>query len=451
MSASALILGFAALLPALTDGPAVELRYTGTLTSAPRRGSSAQVKQFSLYCLYVRGKSDGSLAYVVEESGGGGWPWPERFGRIDVGKDLTLAKGAGIRLLHTHDGTKYPLTLRPPLFEYAGKLDDGAEWKGSGGAKYEVLRRRKVGGYDCRQVEVSSRRGHSQTVFVPLNSPLVVKSQQVVFMGRGERFRLEMELQSAKSIDAAALAKRQAPLKTLLALQSALKRRKGQTRPELSAGQLSLVRKTLRTLEKDAEGTPFHRLVAFIKADAESQGQREGDVATLVKKYLDKPAPKFALKGLDGKAVDPNERSGRIVVMHFWEYQGDRLEEPYGQVGYLDYLHSKRRRFGVKVYGVAVDGRLGQEGKAAEALRSIRKLKSFMNLGYPVTLDDGELLKKFGDPRRFDAKLPLWVVIDHTGKIRHYKAGFYNIRPDEGLKPLDDVVVRLIREQRNRR
>jgi hypothetical protein len=117
-------------------------------------------------------------------------------------------------------------------------------------------------------------------------------------------------------------------------------------------------------------------------------------------------------------------------------------------VGYLDFLHSRRNKLGVQIYGVAVDSRLGNAATASPAVRQVRKLKEFMNLSYPVTLDDGTLLKKFGDPQRVGAPLPLWVAIAPDGKVLHYKVGFYSIKPDEGLRELDSVLVEEIRKQR---
>jgi hypothetical protein len=125
--------------------------------------------------------------------------------------------------------------------------------------------------------------------------------------------------------------------------------------------------------------------------------------------------------------------------------------EPYGQVGYLDFLYGKRRKLGVQVYGVAVDARFGDAQSSSTALKSIQRLKQFMNLSYDIAVDDGKLLAKFGDPRRYGAKLPLWVVIGPDGRIAHYHAGFYKINPDDGLQQLDDVLVKLIREQKEKK
>ena len=71
-----------------------------------------------------------------------------------------------------------------------------------------------------------------------------------------------------------------------------------------------------------------------------------------------------------------------------------------------------------------------------------------MNLGYPLVLDDGSLLDKFGDPERVGAKLPLWVLIDPKGTVVEYKVGNYDIKADEGLSQLDKSVSALLRKQR---
>jgi alkyl hydroperoxide reductase subunit AhpC len=437
----------AAMLPSLTSSPAVELQYAGTLTAVGRGASKTPVKKFTLHGLVVPKRTGGSLTFVIDEQGGGGWAWPERFGRIALDGNHRPAGKTRIRLLHNHQGTKYPLVVRSPLFAFAAKLTDTAEWK-DGNLHYEVVRRRNVGGHDCRQIDVAGRSGLTQTAWVAVNSPIVVKSRQTVFMGRGDRFLLEMELKSAKTVDKDRLPKLQSVLTPLLALQRTLNRKHLEVRPELSKTQLQAVSNTLKALDRQARSTPYHSLVTFIKSDAESQQRRVGDVSTLEKKFLGKAAPKLALTGLNGRTVDPKDYAGKVTVLHFWEYQGDTLEEPYGQVGYLDYLNTRRGKLGVKIYGVAVDSRLARKSTSAAALKSVRKLKSFMNLGYPVTVDDGALLKKFGDPRTVDAKLPLWVVIDAKGNVRHYKTGFYHIRPDEGLRPLDALLIKLIREGR---
>ena len=70
-----------------------------------------------------------------------------------------------------------------------------------------------------------------------------------------------------------------------------------------------------------------------------------------------------------------------------------------------------------------------------------------MNLGYDVAVDDGTILTQFGDPPSLGSPLPLWVVIGRDGTVVDYHIGFYKIRPDEGLKQLDDAVVEALRRR----
>lgn len=439
------------LFSPLDDGPAAEVRYNGTLTAA-RGLDDAPDKRFEVYCLIMNGQAESRrLAFLVTETGGGAWPWPERFGVIELDRSNKATGGEEIRLLHTHDGVPSPVTIRQPLFEFADKLEADAAWT-AGKHAYEVLRTRKVKDRDCWVVEVTTNFGYAQTLFVEQQSHLIVAAEQRVFLGRGDRFTLTFELESAKPIDAAALARLEPTVKTLAKVKADLKRTQSQqTKPVLSDDQLKAAAGVIEQLTVEADKTPFERYVTAIRRDVASQQQRVDDVAGLAKKFVGMKSPKLTLQTLEGKTVEPEDHQGKIVVLHFWEYQAEPLEEPYGQVGYLDFLNNRnqKRKLDVPIYGVAVDERLADATKRSAALRSVRELKKFFNLGYTVTVDDGTLLGRFGDPRRLDAKLPLWVVIDADGKIAHYSTGFYDIKPDEGLKQLETVIVELIKKQRS--
>ena len=122
---------------------------------------------------------------------------------------------------------------------------------------------------------------------------------------------------------------------------------------------------------------------------------------------------------------------------------GEKLAEPYGQVGYLDFL--RNRREGVQVIGVAVDPRLAVAETKAKSVRSIAKFREFMNIEFPILLDDGTLLRRFGDPRAAGASLPIWVVVDKTGDIVDYHSGLQTFDPRHGLKELDTRVSELLK------
>jgi peroxiredoxin len=297
---------------------------------------------------------------------------------------------------------------------------------------------------------VSTNFGRKRTLWVEKGTPLVVALEERVFMGQGDEFSLRMQLESLQNLEAEQLAKIRQPLDLLLKLQADLQRGENEQTAELTDAQLAAAKKVVPEIEKAAEETPFSRLAAVISRDVKLQLQRTDEVLQLAKKFVGQPAPAFTLELIDKKQLGAKDLEGKITVLHFWEYQGEPLIEPYGQVGYLDFLYSRRRKLGVQVLGVAVDERFGQKEKASPALRSVHKLQSFMNLAFPIGVDGGELLAKFGDPRRAGAKLPLWVVIGPDGKVAHYSVGFYKINPDEGLRELDEVVVKLIKEQREK-
>lgn len=429
----------------LDEGAAVELRYTGSLVKLARDAEGAPVKRFSMYCLVKKNGEGRDLAFLIDERGGGTWPWPERFGQISLNSKLTPTNAVQLRLLQDHNGTPHSLRIPRPVVEFAGQIQAGAKWNAEGHA-YDVKRVGKRQDRDCWQVDVSTNFGRKRSLWIQKDSPLLVELEERLFMGQGEEFSLSMKLDSADVLDADKLAKVQAPLELLLKLQSDLGRAENEQNPELTDEQLAKVAAVAPKIEQAAEGTPFSRLAGVVTRDVQGQQQRTGELAQLAKKFLGQKAPEFTIQPLEGKPIPAAERAGKITVLHFWEYQGEPLVEPYGQVGYLDYLNSRRRKLGVQVYGIAVDPRFADKAQLQQAHRSVGKLKSFMNLGYPLAADDGSLIAEFGDPRRVGAKLPLWVVIGADGKIAHYSAGFYKINPDEGLRELDEVVVKAIQQ-----
>ena len=434
----------------LDEGPATEIRYNGTLTPTGRNSDGFESKQFDIFCLLVKRDAGSDLAFLVDEAGGGGWSWPERFGVIALNKANKATNGTRIRLLHNHDGSKFPVTVRSPIFEFGDKLKAGAEWK-DGKQAFEVLRSRKFKDRDCWVVDVSNNFGHQQTLFVEKASQLIVSAEQRVTMGRGDRYSLKYELESVKPVKKESLPVLQKPLQTIAALKETLKRSKSQElKSELSDAQLKAAAAVIDRLATESAKTPFDRYAKIIRRDIAAQQQRVTDVAGLEKKFVGTKAPRLTLKKLTGGTVSPKELEDSIIVLHFWEYRNKPLVEPYGQVGYLDFLNNKniKRRLNVKTYGVAVDKRFADASQRSAAVRSARQLREFFNLGYPIVIDDGTLLGKFGDPRRLDEKLPLWVVIGTDGKIAHYSTGFFNIKPDQGLKQLEAVIVDLVKQQR---
>ena len=440
------MLGLVVWLTGLDLQAGTELQYAGTLFQQTKAGET-EVKTFSLYALtLVDENGKPQIAYQLEERGGGNWGWPEQFGLLPPA-DHAATKPYPIRLLHTHEEQQYSLPVRSPIFEFREKLALPASWT-DGQREYVVTRKRNVKNREGLQVEVSTNLGRIQTIIVEPSTGILLSLDEKVVIGRGDEFRLKMELQSQKQLSDSELAKSRRSLDSLLGIQLGLGRTGEQKVVELTIDQLKSIQKELPRLQKEAEATSWSRFVASIARDLQQQQKRLDGVAGMQKKLVGQEAPKWKLKLVDGTTFSSSDAKDKVVVLHFWQYRGEPLSEPYGQIGYLDFLNNKRKKLGVRVVGVNVDERFaGTENKGAATL-SMKKLLEFMNVGYEMAIDDESTLAEFGDPRALGAPLPLWIVIGHDGKVAHYHTGVYDIKPDEGLKQLDDAVVEAIRRQK---
>lgn len=438
-----IVFSAASALPAATR----QLEYELTLAPVVRGEAQAPINQFRVNYLIQPDTDNTRVDYWLSEQQQEGWAWPERYGRQQLSPGRTVLNGNPVKLLHRYEGTPFLIELPTVLFDQQARLGKSDEWQ-SGQKQYAAGRELTQKGRVVREVEVIGRIGRTHRLQVDIDDGAIVRNEQRVFMGRGDQFVLLMTLVSDRELKSDESARLTSAFDSLLDLQGQLKRRDGETKPELSAEQLTLVDKQLPAIEKLVADTSLKSLVAAAGRDRNQQSRREQSIEDLAGSFVGKAAPEFTVRDLKLKDVESKSLKGKILLLHFWEYQHEPLEEPYGQVGYLDYLNNKRQKLGVKVMGVAVDSRVANPDGVRVALRSVRKLKEFMNLSYDLTVDDGTVLRKFGDPRRVDAKLPLWVVVDPDGKVVYYKAGLYQIRPDQGLKDLDQVLIEQIRKAR---
>jgi peroxiredoxin len=445
-----LIMSLAGAAPqgSLANLEAVELRYSGTLERHSRRGQDAlPEKKFDIYVLIEPQGEGHTCFYAVTERGGGAWAWPERYGQMSLNDTNKRVEGRPIHILHTHDGTKYPIELAAPLNRFAGKIGITESWV-SGKLKYSVHSNQKIGKRVCAHISGVDNFGRRENTYIEKDGSLVVAADRRVFMGRGDEFDLKFQLATVRALSGKAKEKTLQAAAGLMEVQKTLDRKEGETKPELTTKQLSDISGLLKSLNIDAKETSLADFVVGVSRDVKAQTDRVGDVASLINKVVGKPAPKFSLPTLKRKTVSNKTQENRITVLHFWDYKREPLEEPYGQVGYLDYLSNRRSKNGVDVVGVAVNKDFANPERKGKATASVRGIREFMNLSYTLATDDGTVLKAFGDPRSLDAKLPVWVIIGPDGKVSHYHAGFYSIKPDEGLKELDAEVVKMIRKLR---
>lgn len=417
-------------------GPAagLELTYSGRLTPVAVSDKAAAEKGFTVAWFLPRSASgpNSNLFAVTEDTAA--LPWPARFGfcSADGGED-------GPRIGYRFADRDHQVPLPGAVVKDSDRLVLEREVI-DGPRKLAVTGEKKIADRDCRVVEVSTNFGKEATVAVEKATGLIVREERTVFLGRGDRFRLTLKLTEAKPLDEAQTAARQKIAELLRTVGDAAGQEERDPAADLPAEALAKVDQAVEPLVAAAKGTPFEMLATAVgRGVADQQARREG-VEGLAKKAIGLPAPPLYLRDIDGKPIDPASLKGKVVVLHFWEYDNDSLTAPYGQVGYLDFLNRRRAKDGVAVVGVAVNPAFGNPETRARAARSAKNLATFMNLGYTIVADDGGLLRAFGDPRPLGAGLPLWVVIGADGQIRAHKDGLYALKQNEGLSELDALV-----------
>lgn len=417
-----------------------QITFRGTLAKA----DAAADKSFDLLLFAGEVQNAGqTFHWTIEEKGRGAWPWPERFGTLTLDKAWQPVGAVPPSILYDFEAGTAVVSIPIPFLTGEG-LAVGKTWE-SGGLTYAVEKADKLEKRDVWLVQGSDRFGRNRTVYLDKTSPLAVGVDQRVFFNMGTEYQLQLRLVGIDKLPEEDAKQRAAQFAALADLAAKLKRPRTQ-KPELAPEQITVLAAELPKLQKAIPAGPLSRLVEAADQDLKVQRERTGGVTRLVEKFQGQLAGKFSVDQLSGDAIDSDSFKNQVVVLHFWDYKDEPLEEPYGQVGYLDFLYGKRKDAGVKVYGVAVDLRLGDEQTRGAAVRGIRKLREFMRLSYPILLDHGPLVRKFGDPISTGAKLPLVVVIGPDGKIVHYHLGFYKVEKDRGLAELDQAITAALKD-----
>ena len=399
------------------------------------------------YFVAESSESATKLYWLVEERGQGHWPWSERFGELEVNAQGQPGGAPGPSLLYDYGEGKSVLPLPLPLLAPDRKLNADSAWQ-LDGRKYQVEQEKRLAGRDAWQVEVLNNFGRKATVWVGKDSPLVIGADERVFMNKGTEYRLQMRLVTAEPADAETASQTTAAFSALVELRAKLNRPSRTEADDWNDAQLALLASNLPAIAKTAANGPLAKLVSTAGSDLEAQSGRADAVQELVARFQGQPAPKFSINGLSQAKLSEADLTGNVTLLHFWDYRNAPLEEPYGQVGYLEFLFNRHKAAGLKMYGVAVDGRFGDASTRGAATSGVRKLKAFMNLSYPILLDSGSLVKQFGDPRLVGAALPLFAVLGPDGKILHYHVGYYPVDLRQGLKELDEVVAKALKSRK---
>ena len=403
-------------------------------------------KTFELNCLLVDVTSESATVYwTLSEQGRGNWLWTDHFGRVQVRGSSGAAPAQWPALLYQRDAGKSIVPVVLPLLFLKRTLERDTNWE-EGKLNFKVTGSQRVASHNSWIVRAENRYGHKRTVWLDKASALVARVVETVFIGQGEQFELQYELAQKKMLSATELSATTGGFETLFQLRQQLRRQPRDPRMVWSAEQLGILRKQLPTLAKPISDAPALATV-FKEAERDTKIQkgRAGAIGALQAKTMGKPLESFPLVDSRGRAFDQQAWKNRVTVLHFWRYRDKPLEEPYGQIAYLDFLYRKHKGKGIGVYGINVNQRLQTTSSRRPAILSAKKLTSFMNLSYPVLHDTEGVLKKLGDPRQSGAKLPLVIVLDQTGKVVHYHVGHYPVDRLLGLKQLNDLVVKTLK------
>jgi hypothetical protein len=403
-------------------------------------------KSFDLVIWILEKHEDrAGLFWLVSERGRGEFSWAQRFGRASVDGHWRTA-AAGPALLYDRGDGRSVVPIPLPFLAADKPLAADAEFR-EGPVEFHVDKPASVADRAAWQVSVRDAFGPKRVMMVDQHSPLVLALAEKVIMGRGDEYQLKLELTGSEQLAGEPLAALVRAIEKLTALRGKLNLPAQSQEEHWKPEQIELLAAQLPAAAEAAAATPLEKLLAEARRDLELQAGRRDAVSGLAARFHGQAVEDFAAKGADGSALSRADLAGKVTVLHFWEYRDEPLKEPYGQVGYLDFMYHRRQANGLAVYGVAVDGRLGDDKTRAAGERSVRKLKAFMNLSYPVLLDSGALVKQFGDPRLVGANLPLFVVIGPDQKICHYHVGHYDVHQDQGLKELDDAVLKALEKK----
>ncbi len=403
-------------------------------------------KTFRVQVFVVRSSPEAAQAYwVLDENGRGRWHWSRRFGRMEL---LPQGRVEGQRptLLYRYRGHDYALMLVLPWPELPGPVEAGVQWSDQR-LRYQVREPLEPGKQKTWELVASNNYGWQHIWSLDRKTLGVLQVRQRVFLGQGHEHHILTQVIHQGKIPPESYAQLVQGFELLTSLQSKLGP-VARASQHLDSTQLELLREQLPQLERRITAGPLVSLVREARRDLETQSQRTSAVEQLVAQLVGKPMPEFQLTGLGGARLNRQGLQGHVTVLHFWEYRHSPLREPYGQVGYLDFLYHRYRGKGLQLYGIAVNRELAVPARKAQAQRSVRKLAQFMNLSYPVLYDSGELLAQLGDPRRLGAQLPLYVVVGPDGKVIHAHVGFYPVDRFEGLKQLDQIVRRALQQKR---
>ncbi len=218
--------------------------------------------------------------------------------------------------------------------------------------------------------------GPKRNLLVEKAGPLVLGMSERVIMGRGEEYRLSLELVESQVLSPAALEALEKAIDSLARVRDKLNLPARGEELAWKPEQVALLTEALPAVVELAAGTPLSKLAGAAQRDVDLQSGRNNAVADLEARFRGQEVGDFSIRGTAGETLSPEKLKGQVTVLHFWDYRDEPLHEPYGQVGYLDFLYHRRHEAGLQLYGVAVNPRLGEASTRRRGRAQRKKAQS---------------------------------------------------------------------------
>ncbi len=130
------------------------------------------------------------------------------------------------------------------------------------------------------------------------------------------------------------------------------------------------------------------------------------------------PAPRFALKDIDGNVVSLDQFKGKTVVLAFWSTWCSRCEE---ELTFLRDTFGGRRDVAVVL--------VNQDSEKSFPAERVRAYREKLGITFPVLIDEGlSLWEHYGI-----SALPTSVVIGRNGLVTLVEPNFYWASPEKLL------------------
>ena len=137
---------------------------------------------------------------------------------------------------------------------------------------------------------------------------------------------------------------------------------------------------------------------------------------------VNKPAPDFALRAMNGAPVRLSEHLGEVVIVNFWAtWCGPCRQE----MPLLDALYGKYKQAGLVLLSVNIDDHVEPAIEMAQTLY----------VSYPVLFDSRKEVSRAYDV----GAMPVTVLVDRAGVVRYVSEGYkpgYEKRYTDKLREL---------------